>query len=286
VNGVLVIAGYSIRESMRRRVFVVVLVLSVVFLGLYSVGVERAFHEVNSFRSPDTPIEIDPHVLAGATVFGLSMFATLFLGVVLVTFLTFGAVRNDAEQGLLQPLVVRPIGRGTFLAGRFLGAAAVASAYVVAVYSTALVLTGSIGGWWPDRIITPGLELAAGVTILAAVSLLGSVFLSGNANGIAVFMIFGAGLVAGLLGQIGRAIGSGTLREVSRVASWFVPFEALYQDGLHAITVDTIGFTRFALQLGPFGGAQAGGLALYIWSGVYLVLVGTATLHAFARRDL
>ena len=49
------------------------------------------------------------------------MFGTLFLGTVLAIFLTHGAVRGDAESGLLQPLVVRPLGRATFLLARFLG---------------------------------------------------------------------------------------------------------------------------------------------------------------------
>ena len=54
---------------------------------------------------------------------GLAMFATLFLGVVLAVFLTLGVVCGDAERGLLQPLVVRPVGRSTLLLSRFLGAA-------------------------------------------------------------------------------------------------------------------------------------------------------------------
>ena len=41
------------------------------------------------------------------------------------SFLTLGAVRGDAERGLLQPLVVGPLGRRALLVGRFLGAAAV-----------------------------------------------------------------------------------------------------------------------------------------------------------------
>ena len=44
--------------------------------------------------------------------------------------------------------------------------------------------------------------------IVIALSLLGSVVLSSTANGIAVFMLFGAGLVAGLLGTIGHALNS------------------------------------------------------------------------------
>ena len=49
--------------------------------------------------------------MAGATLLGLSMFATLFLGTILAVFLTLGAVRGDAERGLLQPLLVRPVSR-------------------------------------------------------------------------------------------------------------------------------------------------------------------------------
>ena len=56
------------------------------------------------------------------------MFATLFLGAVLAVFLTVGVVRGDAETGLLQPLVVRPLGRGTMLVARWAGAAVAAAA--------------------------------------------------------------------------------------------------------------------------------------------------------------
>ena len=68
--------------------------------------------------------------------------------------------------------------------------------------------------------------------LIAALSLLGSIFLSATANGIAVFMAFGAGLAAGLLGQIGDALNVDTLENVAQVAAWALPFEALYQGGL------------------------------------------------------
>jgi hypothetical protein len=138
----------------------------------------------------------------------------------------------------------------------------------------------------PDRILGPALQLAAGVAVIAAVSLLGSVFLTTTANGIAVFMIFGAGLVAGLLGQIGEVLASETLTRVAEISSWVLPFEALYQDGLNAITADSSGFTQFALQLGPFGGAQAAGGFLWPWTFAYLVLVCGAAVAVFAHKDI
>ena len=117
-----IIVGYALRESLRRRVFLVVLVLTAAFLGLYALGADKAFEEAQDFAPPaDVALAgIDSKTLTGATVFGLSMFGTLFLGTVLAAFLTLGVVRGDAERGLLQPLVVRPVGRSTLLIARFL----------------------------------------------------------------------------------------------------------------------------------------------------------------------
>jgi Cu-processing system permease protein len=283
VSGVATIAAYTLRESMRRRVFVVVLVLTLAFLGLYGVGTEAAFDEVGA-ASEGVPV--DDQVLTGSTLLGLAMFTTLFLGCVLAVFLTLGAVRGDAERGLLQPLVVRPVGRTALLAGRFGAAAGVCAAYVAAVYAAAVVITGAAGGWWPDHVVGPGACLVAGVVLIAGLSLLGSIFMSATANGIAVFMVFGAGLAAGLLGQIGDALAVRTLEDVANVASWLLPFEALYQAGLDSLTADVRGATGVIVRLGPFGGAQEGGALLWLWSVAYLALLGAVARLAFARRDL
>jgi Cu-processing system permease protein len=282
VSGVLTIAAYALRESTRRRVFLVVLVLTVAFLGLYAVGTEAAFDATDDVDN----LGVDDQVLTGSTLLGLAMFTTLFLGCVLAVFLTLGAVRGDAERGLLQPLVVRPVGRTELLAGRFAAAAGVCAGYVAAVYTAAMLITAAAGGWWPDEVVSPGLGLMAGVVLIAGLGLLGSIFLSATANGIAVFMAFGAGLAAGLLGQIGDALSVETLENVAEVASWLLPFEALYQAGLNALTEDARGATGVIVQLGPFGGAQEGGTLLWLWSAAYLGLVAAAARLAFARRDL
>ena len=287
MRGIPIVIGYALKESLRRRVFLVVLILTAAFLGLYALGTNEAFDAVEErTRGGPEPFAVDEREVTGATMFGLSMFGTLFLGAVLAAFLTLGTVRGDAERGLLQPLVVRPIGRSSLLVGRFTAAALVCGLYVILVYAGALLITWQTGGWAPDRIAGPAVQLAAATAVIAALSLLGSVFLSSTANGIAVFMVFGAGLVAGLLGQIGEALGSETLMDVAETASWILPFEALYQDGLAAITVDSSGFTEVALSLGPFGGAQAAGALLWPWALGYVALIGGAALAAFARKDL
>jgi hypothetical protein len=99
-------------------------------------------------------------------------------------------------------------------------------------------------------------------------------------------MVFGAGLVSGLLGQIGDALGSSTLEDSSRIAAWALPFEALYQAALHELTTGVTGAAGVFVQLGPFGGSRAGSAALILWAVVFLGLVGAGALALFRRRDL
>jgi ABC-type transport system involved in multi-copper enzyme maturation permease subunit len=277
------IAGYALREALRRKVLAVVVVLTLAFLALYWLGVREAFEEVDTLGAvPD----LEEETLVGATLIGLAMFVTLFLGTVLAVFLTLSAVRGDAERGLLQPLVVRPIGRTTLLLGRFVAASAVCVVYVELVLAAAILITGVTGDWWPSDPEIVGAGMGAAVVVVVAISLLGSTILSTTANGIAVFMVFGAGLAAGLLGQIGEALGSDTLNDISSVASWALPFEALYQSALHTLTAGIEGVTGVAVQLGPFGGAQEASGWLWPYALLYLVVVGAVADAVFRRRDL
>jgi Cu-processing system permease protein len=284
MRGIGIVAGFALRESVRRRVFVVVALLTVAFLGLYGLGVWNVSDEVSEFG--DFQAGVDGNTVAGATLLGLSMFATLFLGAILAVFLTLNAVRGDAERGLLQPMIVRPLGRATFLLGRFAAAAGVCALYTMFVFVASAVITHAFIDWWPDRLIGPMLQMAVAVIVLAALALCGSVVLSSTANGIAVFMLFGAGLTGGLLGQIGEALSSDTLQNVAEITAWVLPFEAQYQNALSNITADTFGFTRYAINLGPFGGAQEFGVLLWPFTVLYLAALAGAGMWAFRRRDL
>ena len=280
----MVLARFSLREALRKRVFTVVAWLTTAFLVLYGLGVWQAFRISGDLGGGFSGV--DPDTVVGATMFGLAMFGTLFLGVVLAVFLTLGAIRGDAERGLLQALLVRPVTRRDVLLSRLLAAGSVSALYVLGVYLATMVITGAIGGWWPASPVLPALELMLAVVVVTALSLTGSVLLAATANGIAVFMAFGAGLVAGLLGQIGDAFGSGTLTTVADIASYALPFEALYQAALGHLVGSEGGITGFVLRLGPLGGARDAGALLWPYALAYLAAITAIALHAFRRTDL
>jgi Cu-processing system permease protein len=286
LRGAGIVAAHALRESLRRRVFAVVVVLTLGFGALYAWGVDKLFSDLGAVGASAF---LDAETLAGATVLGLAMFGAMFLGVVLAVFLTLNAIRGDAERGLLQPLVVRPLGRGAYLLGRWTAAAAVSAAYVAVVFLGAVIVTKLISGYAPDRILVPTLELCGAVAIVAALALLGSVVLGSTANGIAILMLFGAGLLVGLLGTIGDALHSGTLSGVANTASWLLPFEGLYRDALFqlvAATAERGGITGALVQLGPLGGSHRQSAAFGLYCFAYVAAVGALALVTFRRRDL
>jgi hypothetical protein len=99
-------------------------------------------------------------------------------------------------------------------------------------------------------------------------------------------MVFGAGLLAGLLGSIGDALNSHTLSNIANTASWLLPFEALYRDALRVLVSEVPGVTGAIVQLGPLGGSHDAGPLLGPYTIAYLAGVGALAAAAFARTDL
>ena len=285
MNAVWMIAKHSLRECLRRKVFLLVPIATVGFIALYTLGNHFAFRSTSGTTSIGQGA-VDARALTGASLVGLSMFVTLFLASAVGIFLTFGTVRGDAEQGILQAFVVRPVARWGLMIGRFVGASIVCSTFALFLYSASVLITWAIGAWHPEPLVAPGLLIVAAVEVVIVLCLLGSTFLSALANGIGVFMLYGAGLLAGLLGQLGEALNQPSLETIGKVTAWMLPFEALYQSGLNSLTSGATGLTRVIVQLGPLGGAEAGGPQLIAWFAIYMVAAGALAIRLFERRDL
>ena len=280
MTDVLVIAAMAWQEALRRRVLAVVAVLTVLSGALYVVGcVSLRNHLGSAFEHNGIIRPIVP-----ATMLGLASFATLFLGSVLAVFLTAGAVRGDVDRGLVQPLVVRPVGRAAYMAGRGLAAAVVSGGYVAVIAVLATLTTKQVFSELPPHAWSAVLPLVAAVCVVTVLTLLMSCMLSTVATGISVLMAYGAGLVAGLLGEIGRNLNAVTVTRIANGVSYALPFEALYRDALSRLSPG--GLAGQLVQLGPLGGARGGGVGLWVFLAAYVVGLACLAAWKFGRSDL
>jgi len=280
MSDVLVIARLALQEAVRRRVLAVVGVLTVVSSALYLIGLISLKHHVGGLLSGNSSLK----PIVPATLLGLASFGTLFLGSVLAVFLTAGAVRGDVDRGLVQPLVVRPVGRGVYLAGRALAAMTVSAGYVLIISVLGTIATRAEFTNLPPDAWQAIPRLVGAVCVVTVLTLLVSCLLSTVATGISVLMAYGAGLIAGLLGEIGRQFDATTLTRIADGVCYVLPFEALYRDALSKLSPG--GLVGQLVQLGPLGGARGGGVGLWIYIVGYVIGCGALSFWVFSRSDL
>ncbi|HEX3824174.1 MAG TPA: ABC transporter permease subunit [Mycobacteriales bacterium] len=282
MSDVLVIARLALQEALRRRVLAVVAVLTVASGALYIIGSVSLQHHLVGQTDFTTGGKLEP--IVPATMLGLASFGTLFLGSVLAVFLTAGAVRGDVDRGLVQPLVVRPVGRAVYLGGRALAAVTVSGGYVLIVSALGTLTTRLVFTDLPPQAWQAIPPLVVGVMIVTMLTLLVSCLLSTVATGISVLMAYGAGLVAGLLGEIAETFNATTLSRIADAVSYALPFEALYRDSLARLS--PAGPLGQLVRLGPLGGAHEGGVGLWLYVLGYAVVCGALAVRAFSRADL
>ncbi len=285
MRGFATILVASLREHARRRTVVVALVLGGVFVLLYSLGIRFIWAEVTrDMKSGHVPPS-EVKQLVPATMFGLSMFGTWFLSAVAATFLAAGGIRGEAERGVLQHVLVRPIARDTVLLARLAAAALLAIGFLVAVIGCCAIATRLVTGWAPANIVVALALLAFGTTAITSVAVAISVRLHGAAAGIATLMLFGTGLVGGLLEQLGEGIHVDSVRRSGEWVSTALPFESLYQASLHEITSGVTGMSGIVVRLGPFGGARETSTTLVLWAFVWTAAIVALAVWRLRRRD-
>lgn len=253
---IVAIARNTFREAVRDRVlynlvlFVLLLSVGAVFLGAAS-------------ASQDLKIIVD---------FGLS--ATLLFGAVIAIFVGVGLVRKEIERRTLFVIFAKPVGRGEFLLGKYLGLCATLAVNVAVMGAgVTLVLLAVVRGSTPLMVVLwPTVALIyLELTVLTGVALLFSAFSS------PIFALFGS-LAVFLIGHFTADLkGFAALFDATAARAVLI--------GLHYALPNLSTFaliTPAAHGIAPTPAYLASALAYAVaWDAA--LLAGAALL--FARRD-
>ena len=216
-SGVLIVAATRCSEALRRRVFLVVLVLTVAFVGAVRAGAATSCSRTSA-ASRTTRSGLDTKTLAGATIFGLAMFGDAVPGH------RAGDVPDRSARCAATPSggccsrssSARSAARSTSL-GRFLAAARrqrrLRAGRLLRRRARSPAL---VGDWWPDAPVGAGLRLAGGAVARRRALAAGlGVPRRPPPTGSPCSWSTAPGLLAGLLGAIGDAIRSHTLQDIA-----------------------------------------------------------------------
>ncbi|CAM3531297.1 ABC transporter permease [Deinococcus saxicola] len=290
MRNALLIAELSLREAVRKRLVSVLLVLSVLFIGFYLYGIYRLEMNLDQ-RAVDAGLE-------GRSTTGLSnvpvmysamfgMYLVYFLGALMSVLSTVGAVSGDIENGVMQSVIARPISRAQLVLGRWIGFTVVNVVYVALLGTSLLIGLYAITGYLPPS-PAPALGLILlSVTLLTALTVLGSTLFTTLANGIGVFVLYGAGFTGGILSAIGTFADSPTLTTLGRAANIVMPTNALWLGSSYLLQPEVLlDISRRTRGANPFFGSDPIAPTLVLWAAVLAALAVAAAMWRFSRRDL
>lgn len=115
IPGVFTLAGLTVREAIRRRVFLAALVISALYIGF-------AFLPLHIRPKPLVGFDMPTALNNSGRIFAWLGCGTIkFFGAVLAVALSAGAITSEVDRGVLAVIVPKPIPRAAVYLGKWLG---------------------------------------------------------------------------------------------------------------------------------------------------------------------
>lgn len=273
----LLMARFTFREALQKRVLHGVLALTVAFLALFTLGVWLAFREI---ASHDQSGGLARMIGLQFTLLGMNVVS--MIGALLAVFLSVGTISAEVDSGTLHAIVPKPLRRRDVLWGKWLGFAAMLSAYV---FVLSLAVGGAVAlfsGHWLDKMVVAALPLVLQSLLLLSISMLGTTFLPTVANGVVVFGLYAAAMVSGFVEQLGTIIRNEGMVNVGIVTSLLVPSDAMSKLAAAILQEGASYFER----AGPFMVNSRPSIWMVAYALLYVAVLLVVAERVFAARDL
>ncbi|MDQ0194321.1 ABC transporter permease [Paenibacillus wynnii] len=290
-----IIMSMTWKELLRKRVMLLTLIMTVVFLiGFWFVA--GAIGGNDSFEGTDinSAEQLIQRFANGAFILTFGFFFGAFVIAFLSIFSSFSALSGEAEQGVLQALLPRPLPRWKWYLGRWLGYVIFGAAYALLLFIAILLITQAHAAIPRDLFILlkSFLLFASVVPVIISISMLGSGFLSAIGNGVFMTMLYGAGWLGGMIDKVSGSLplkpdALQSLQNMTGLMSLIIPADGLQRK----MIAELFSFNELSGMLpineSFFGVADAiPSNSFVIYAVLYTVVVLLMGMYRFERKDL
>jgi ABC-type transport system involved in multi-copper enzyme maturation permease subunit len=288
VMPLLVIVRLTLLDAFRRRILWVLLVLTVVVVGLSGLGFERLVALARANGSSETLIQLGVSQMLIVVAFMFS-----FILAMTAAFIGAPAVSADIDSGVLLAILARPIGRSTFLVGRWLGLALVAGAYALASGLLEIGAMKLASGYGPPDPLGAAGAIALQAILVLTFTLLLSTRLPSIAGGAITVVLFGLCWIAGVLGGLGIYLKADLMEQIAVISRVLLPTDGIWRGAIFALEPPVViavasdsGRSSEQLAANPFYAASGLAPEYLAWVGAWFAIVLGLAILSFRRREL
>lgn len=286
MTATLVIARLMVREVLRRRLVLALLVLTFLAIALTAWG----FSRIPTLAVRGVPIpEVQAKLIASQLLI-LVMFMFSNVLALSAVFVASPALSADLESGIALAVLSRPVSRTEYVLGKWLGLGALVVAYAVLAASLEMLAVNAVAGYLPPRPLEfLGFLIAEGLVLLTF-GLVMSTRLSGMVGGVVALVLFGMAWLGGIVGGIGAAFDNELLERAGTATKLILPTDGLWRGAVYALEPAAV----LAGSLGagpasaanPFYAAAPPPAAYLVWCALWLAAMLALAVWSFSRREI
>ena len=286
----LLITRFTLLEAIRRRLFLAVIILSMLILAAFTILLTIVVND--ALANPNSGTDGHLMLLGGGVIITvLVMWMLYLLSSMLTIVFSANMISGEVEAGTFAVIVPKPLRRFEIVLGKWLGYALVVGIYTALMFLSFLAVIYWKTGYWPS-----GAFYALGMLELAMLALLGITTLGSSAvptivNGAIALMLFIGAPTANIVQFIVQFVNPSSLdttQNIATVINLVIPTDALWHGASFYLLPSVADLV--ALRIGsfntPFTSGQPMAPALLVWAALYCIALPALAALRFQHRDL
>lgn len=286
----LLITRFTLLEAIRRRLFLAVIILSVLIVTAFTILLTIVVND--ALANPNNGTDSHLMLLGGGVIITILVMWMLYLLSSMLT-IVFSAnmISGEVEAGTFAVIVPKPLRRFEIVLGKWLGYALIVCIYTALMFLAFLGVIYWKTGYWPT-----GAPYALGTLELAMLALLGITTLGSSTvptivNGAIALMLFIGAPTANIVQFIVQFVNPSSLdttQNIATVINLIIPTDALWHGASFYLLPSVADLV--ALRIGsfntPFTSGQPMAPALLVWAALYCIALPALAALRFQHRDL
>ncbi len=290
--GLLLITRFTLLEALRRRLFLAVLVFSILILVVFTILLRTLINV--SLSGNDTGTNSRFYLVgAGAIMAVLVIWMLYLLSSTLTIVFTANMISGEVEAGTFAILVPKPVTRLEIVLGKWLGYALIVCVYTALMFLAFLAIIRWQTGYWPTGAPYALALLELAMLVLLGITTLGSSLVPTIVNGTIALMLFVGAPTASIVQfvvQILNPTSVPTIQPLATAINLLIPTDALWHGASYFLLPPAASFITLGLSgqnfNTPFTSGQPLAPALVIWAALYCIALPVVAVLCFQRRDL
>ena len=287
------ISKLTFKEILSKRIFLITMIMTLVFLVLYGTGIYFVGKEAPAAGANDiqgTEVFMLQQFIS-SQLLGAGLYFASFITALLAILSSVSTISSEVSSHQIDTWLMRPISRTQFVLGKFIGLALLLVAYAVVIFFSILFIHQGIGADWMMLDISP-MQMLKAVSVFAiqpfvliAFGLLLSTRMTTLNAGIVSIIMYGASFIGGFMEQLGAVMEKVTLVNIGIIMSLVFPVDSMYRK-MTVFLFDATDNPLSMAQGGMFTSVSTPSNAMIWYALLYGAIVVLLSIYSFKKRDV